>query len=59
MLFSKKQAAEKLGISEKTLSRKVIEGTITFYKIGRRILFDQNSLDEFIAKCRRNAGGVA
>jgi excisionase family DNA binding protein len=59
MLFSKKLAAEKLGISEKTLTRKIIDGSISCYKIGRRILFDQNSLDEFLVKCRKPAGGAA
>jgi excisionase family DNA binding protein len=43
-MFTKKQAAERLGISEKTLSRKIIDGSISCYKIGRRILFDQISL---------------
>ena len=60
MIFSKKICAEKLGISTKTLERKVFDGSISCYKIGNRVLFDQNSIDEFLKKCRKpaRAGGV-
>jgi len=52
MALSKKQAAEKLGISTKTLERKIADGSIPFYKIGKRVLLDQNDLDSFWKKCR-------
>ena len=60
-MFSKKETAGRLGISVKTLERKIIEYLIPYYKIGSRILFDQNSIDELLKHCRHNAketGGV-
>lgn len=57
-MFSKKETAGRLGISVKTLERKIIEGLIPYYKIGSRILFDQSSIDELLKHCRHNAKGT-
>jgi excisionase family DNA binding protein len=65
MVFSKREAAEKLKISVKTLERKIIDGSIPVHRIGKRILIDQNDLDLFWANCRYlkkpllESGGVA
>jgi excisionase family DNA binding protein len=52
MIFSKRQTAEKLGISVKTLERKIIDGSIPIHKIGKKILIDQTDLETFWQKCR-------
>ena len=53
MIFSKKSAAEKLGISEKSLERLVIAGLISCHRIGRRVLFDEDDLSDFWTSCRQ------
>jgi len=55
MLLSKKELAKSLGVSTKTIERKINEGLIPYYKIGTLIRFDQNSIDQLLKHCRRNA----
>ena len=62
MVLSKKEAAAKLGVSIKTLERKIFDGSISIHRIGKRILIDQNDLDSFWNNCRQSAketGGAA
>ena len=61
MLLSKKELAKYLGISTKTVERKIAEGLIPFYKIGKVLRFDQESINELLKHCRRNGneGGAA
>jgi len=59
MLLSKKELAKYLGVSTKTIERKINEGKIPFYKIGKILRFDQNSIDELLKNCRRNSKEVA
>jgi len=55
MVVSKKEAAVRLGISTKTLERKMFDGSIAYYKVGTRILLDVADLDAYLRKCRRPA----
>ena len=55
MLLSKKELAKKLGVSTKTVERKINEGLIPYYKIGSVIRFDENSINVLLEHCRRNA----
>lgn len=53
MAYTKKQAAQKLGVSEKTLDMQIISGNLSCHRIGGRVLFDDNDLSAFWDKCRR------
>jgi excisionase family DNA binding protein len=62
MLFSKKETAEKLKISTKTLERLMAAKAIGFVQVGRLIHFSQENLDCFIQKNSHPAlgeGGAA
>jgi len=61
MVISKRDAAARLGVSTKTLERKIFDGSIPHYKIGSRILIDPVDLDAYLQKCRqpvKQAGGA-
>jgi excisionase family DNA binding protein len=53
MAYSKAQAAQKLGVSEKTLDRQIVSGNLSYHKIGSRILFDEEDLESYWNSCRR------
>jgi len=60
MALTKKQAAEKLGISVKTLERKIFDGSLPCYRIGSRVLLDSTDVDAYWKKCRlEKKGGAA
>jgi len=59
MLLSKKELAKYLGVSTKTIERKCNEGLIPFYKIGKVLRFDENSINVFLQHCRHNAEAEA
>lgn len=53
-LLSRREAAERMGVSVPTLDRYKDTGAFPYYKVGRRVLIDSEELDAFIAKrCRR------
>jgi len=53
-LLSEKQAAKRLGVARITLLRARADGRIRFYRIGTRVLYNEEQLAEFLAKCERN-----
>jgi excisionase family DNA binding protein len=53
MAYTKKEAAQKLGVSEKTLDRQIISGNLSCHRIGKRILFDERDLADYWNSCRR------
>ena len=55
MLLNKKSAAEYLGISIESLDKRKDNGQLGFVLIGRRVLFTQALLDQFVEKCVINA----
>jgi len=54
--LSMREAAAVLGISPFTLKDWAREGRIASLKIGRRVLFTQSDLEEFLTSSRRPAG---
>jgi excisionase family DNA binding protein len=61
MFYSKPEAAKYLKISAITLDRHRRRGAISYRKIGARVIFTQNDLDEFLDRCTVPAreGGAA
>jgi excisionase family DNA binding protein len=53
-LLSEKQAAKRLGVARITLLRAREAGRIRFFRIGTRVLYSNEHLVEFLAKCERN-----
>ena len=58
-LMSEKQAAVRLGISRITLLRAREAGRIRFFRIGTRVLYNQEQLNEFLATCERKGAKLA
>jgi excisionase family DNA binding protein len=48
--FDRKQAAEYLGVSVITVDRAIANKTISFFRIGRRVLFDLRHLEAFLSR---------
>jgi excisionase family DNA binding protein len=48
-IFNKRQAAAYCGISVETLDRFKDSGKLGFTKIGKRVLFRETELDDFLA----------
>ena len=53
--FSRKEAARRLGLSVVTIDRELARGNITHFRSGRRVLFTQAHLDEYIKRNERKA----
>jgi len=51
-----KEAANYLGVSERTLQKWVKLGTVPHYRIGRKVYFEESRLLEFVESCR--VGGL-
>jgi excisionase family DNA binding protein len=58
-LMSEKQAAARLGISRITLLRAREAGRIRFFRIGVRVLYNQEQLNDFLATCERKGAKLA
>jgi excisionase family DNA binding protein len=52
--FSVRQAAKRLGVSEKTLYRFVSENRIRHFRVGSRITFSASHLRDFLQSCEVN-----
>ena len=46
--LSRKQASVFLGVSIVTLDRAIAKGNIGFFRIGRRVIFGQSHLENFL-----------
>ena len=46
------QLAERLGTTERFVRRLVCERRIPFHKVGKYVRFDQDDVDDWVAKCR-------
>jgi excisionase family DNA binding protein len=51
-MFPVKEAAKKLGISATKLRQLVSRREISFYRIGGKILFSDELIQDFLAGCR-------
>ena len=58
-LMSEKQAAARLGISRITLLRAREGGRIRFFRIGTRVLYNQEQLNDFLSSCERKGSKLA
>jgi excisionase family DNA binding protein len=56
-LLSESEASAFLGISKITLQRKRKDGSISFYRVGGRVLYSPNHLEEYLSKCEQKARG--
>ena len=52
-------AAERLGITPRTLYRFIDEGQVAAYKFGRVIRLKQSDVDAYIEACRVEPGSMA
>jgi excisionase family DNA binding protein len=53
--FDRKEAARRLSLSVVTIDRELARGKITHVRVGRRILFTQAHLEEYIERNERKA----
>ncbi len=53
--FNRKEAARRLGLSVVTIDRELARGNISHFRSGRRVLFTQAHLDEYIKRNERKA----
>src|SRR5438309_1781404 len=58
-LLSEKQAAERLGVARITLLRAREAGRIRFFRIGTRVLYNQEQLNDFLTTCERKGAKLA
>lgn len=52
-LYTIKELAELLAVTEITIFRLMRRGDLPYYKIGRATRFDPADIDAFLARCRR------
>ncbi len=52
LTYGEAAAARRLGVSYSTLLRRRMEGRVSFYRIGNRVLYDDKCLNEFLEKSR-------
>ena len=55
LTFDRKEAARRLGISVVTLDREIAKKKMPHFRVGRRILFTENLLLEYINQNTKNA----
>ena len=48
--FDRKEAARRLGLSVATIDRELARGNITHMRSGRRVLFTQAHIEEYIKR---------
>ncbi len=57
--LSTKQAADRLGMTVRTIYRFIDDGRLPAYKFGRVIRVKQRDVDIYIERCRIQPGSVA
>lgn len=53
--FNRKEAARRLGLSVVTIDRELARGNITHFRSGRRVLFTQAHVDDYIKRNEHKA----
>lgn len=53
MTFSRKDAAQKLGVSVVTIDRLLASRNIAHFRVGKRVLFTDKHLEDYIANNER------
>lgn len=54
-VFDRKEVARRLGLSVVTIDRELARGNISHFRSGRRVLFTQSHVDEYIRRNERKA----
>jgi excisionase family DNA binding protein len=52
--YTEKEAADLIGISKVTLSRRRGAGEIGFYRVGIRVFYSESHLARFLERCEQN-----
>jgi excisionase family DNA binding protein len=52
-LFSVKEIAEKLGLSKDTIWRRIREGVLPYYKLGRSVRIRWADVEEYLKRTRK------
>ncbi len=55
LTFDERVAAQKIGVSDRTLRRYRRRAQITFFRVGARVLYSDACLEEFLERSRRPA----
>ncbi len=55
LTYGEEAAARRLGVSYSTLLRRRMKGLVPFYRVGSRVLYDDECLAEFLEKSRQAA----
>lgn len=53
--FDRREAAQRLGLSVATIDRELARSNISHFRSGRRVLFTQAHLDEYVKRNERKA----
>ena len=53
--FSKMDLSKELGVSLRSIDNWLASGMISYSKIGRRVIFSKEDIDEFITRNKRDA----
>jgi excisionase family DNA binding protein len=53
--YTEQQAAKAIGVHPITLSRARTAGTIRFHRIGRRVVYSEQQIRDFLKATERNA----
>jgi excisionase family DNA binding protein len=54
-VFSKKEIAEKIGVSQRTVDNWMSEGRLSYSKVGRKVLFSETDLEDLLKTNHRDA----
>ncbi len=55
IIFDRKEAAQKLGVSVVTLDRELAKNKMPHFRVGRRVLFTQELLERYIEQNTQDA----
>jgi excisionase family DNA binding protein len=53
--YDRKEAADYVGVSVITIDRAVEKKKLACFRIGRRVLFSQQHLEDFLSSCEQKA----
>ena len=54
MTYSRKEAAKKLGVSVVTIDRLLANRNIAHFRVGKRVLFTDKHIEDYISDNERN-----
>jgi excisionase family DNA binding protein len=54
-VFSKKEIAEKIGVSQRTIDNWMSVGMLSYSKVGRKVFFSEKDLEELLKTNHKDA----